>query len=255
MADTLADSYLAKPINELRAELGLPPIRGVIDEWWNSPQRILGFFPDWYRPPQPDWPSQLRLTGFPLYDERGVTEPSEEVCRFLKAGDRPIVFTPGSANVHGHEFFAAAVEACVRLGRRGILLTRFPEQLPAELPACVRHFDFVPFGWILPRAAAVVHHGGIGSTAQGLAAGIPQLIMPMGFDQFDNALQVRRLGVGRELKPAKFRGPAVAEELRVLLDSPAVANSCREVAARSIGVEPLKQACEAIEKLLPERRP
>ena len=180
MADTLADWYLAKPINDLRGELGLPPIRDVINQWWNSPQRVLGFFPDWYRPPQPDWPTQLRLTGFPLYDERGVSEPSQEVCQFLEAGDRPIVFTPGSANVHGQEFFSAAVESCVQLGRRGILLTRFPEQLPSELPASVRHFDFVPFGWILPRAAAVVHHGGIGSTAQGLAAGIPQLIMPMG---------------------------------------------------------------------------
>jgi rhamnosyltransferase subunit B len=253
MADTLADAYLAKPINNMRRELGLAPVRCVIDQWWNSPQRVLGFFPDWYRPPQPDWPSQLRLTGFPLYDERGVTEPSEEVRQFLEAGERPIVFTPGSANVHGHKFFAAAVDACQRLGRRGVLLTRFPEQLPADLPASVRHFDFVPFGWILPRAAAVVHHGGIGSTAQGLVAGIPQLVMPMGFDQFDNAYQLRRLGVGDAVKPAAFRGPAVAATLRTLLDSPTVATRCREAAARFTDIEPLAQACDWIEELVPRR--
>ena len=127
MADTLADHYLAGPINALRGELGLAPIRGVIDAWWNSPQRVLGFFPAWYRPPQPDWPPQLQLTGFPLYDERGVSEPSEDVRGFFASGDRPIVFTPGSANVHGQKFFAAAIEACQQLGRRGVLLTRFPE--------------------------------------------------------------------------------------------------------------------------------
>jgi UDP:flavonoid glycosyltransferase YjiC (YdhE family) len=117
----------------------------------------------------------------------------------------------------------------------------------------VQHFDFVPFGWILPRAAAVVHHGGIGSTAQGLAAGIPQLIMPMGFDQFDNAYHLRRLGVSRAVKPAAFRGPAVADALRSLLDSPTVAQRCREVAARFAGVEPLAQACDWIEELLAGR--
>ena len=63
-----------------------------------------------------------------------------------------------------------------------MLLTRFSEPIPQNLPDGVRHFEFVPFSWLPPRAAAIVHHGGIGTMSQGLAAGIPQLIMPMNFD-------------------------------------------------------------------------
>ena len=139
--------------------------------------------------------------------------------------------------MHGQEFFAAAVDACVAAGRRD-LLTRFPEQLPCELPESVRH-STRPLRLDPADAAAVVHHGGIGSTAQGLAAGIPQLIMPMGFDQFDNAYHLGRLGVGAAVKQSEFRGPAVAEALRALLDSPVVAARCREVAGRFAAAEPL----------------
>jgi UDP:flavonoid glycosyltransferase YjiC (YdhE family) len=98
----------------------------------------------------------VRLTGFPLYSEEGVSDADEATRTWLEAGPAPILFTPGSANVHGREFFAAAAEACARLGRRGLLLTRFPEQIPATLPAGVRHAEFVPFSWLVPRSAALV---------------------------------------------------------------------------------------------------
>jgi UDP:flavonoid glycosyltransferase YjiC (YdhE family) len=157
------------------------------------------------------------------------------------------VFTPGSANVFGGDFFEAAADACRRLGRRGLLLTRFPEQVPAALPDGVRHVDFVPFRWLLKRSALLVHHGGIGSMSQALAAGVPQVIMPMGFDQCDNAARVERLGVGRSLVPKRFRGPALAEMIRGLLDDSAVAGRCRDVAARLADADSLEQACDEIE--------
>jgi UDP:flavonoid glycosyltransferase YjiC (YdhE family) len=251
----IIDRLLGPALNGLRAELGLPPVRGIMADWWNSPDRVLGFFPQWFGPQQPDWPKQTRLVGFPLYDERNVVEPAAEVEQFLAAGEPPIVFTPGSANVFGHGFFAAAVEACRLLNRRGLLLTRFPEQIPRELPDGVRHFDFVPFGWLLPRAAAIVHHGGIGSLAQGLAAGVPQLVMPMNFDQFDNVARIEQLGVGHGLVPRKFRGPAVARSLASLIDSPDVAARCRLVSELFHKQDALTEACLAIEELAAERAP
>jgi len=148
---------------------------------------------------------------------------------------------------HAHEFFTAAAEACKRLGRRGMLLTRHSDQLPGELPSGVRHFSFLPFGLLLPRVAATVFHGGIGTVAQALRAGVPQLIMPMAHDQPDNADRLVKLGVGRMLWPRDFTGPAVARELSALLDDPAVAMRCRDLATR-FPADPVAPAVEALER-------
>jgi rhamnosyltransferase subunit B len=245
----IIDPVVAEKTNAFRAELGLPPVRHFLDRWIHSPQCVIGLFPSWFSPPQPDWPPNVTLTSFPLFDERGLAELPQDVERFLAEGEPPVVFTPGSAMKQGQAFFAAAIEACQKLGRRGVLLTRFPEQVPSPLPPGVRHFEYVPFSQVFPLAAAVVHHGGVGTTAQALAAGVPQLIMPLSHDQPDNAARVRRLGVGSSLSPQAFRGPAVAEALAGLTGSPEVAARCREIADRLRGADPFTEACRAIEAL------
>ncbi len=92
------------------------------------------------------------------------------------------MFTAGSAMTQGADFFRVSAEVCRRSHWSGILLTQFPEQLPATLPEGVCHFDYVPFSQVLPRAAAFVHHGGIGTVAQALAAGVRQLVVPLAHD-------------------------------------------------------------------------
>jgi UDP:flavonoid glycosyltransferase YjiC (YdhE family) len=252
LADRLAIDPVAAPAtNAVRDELGLPPVRRLLGDWCHSPQRIVGLYPPWFAPPQPDWPPQLVLTGFPLFDERGLSEPPPELADFLAGGDAPVVFTAGSAMRQGHTFFREAAVACGLLKRRGLLLTRYPEQLPATLPDGVRHVSYVPFSQLLPHAAALVHHGGIGTTGQALAAGVPQLLMPMGHDQPDNAARVDRLGVGRSLPPRRFKAPTVARLLGELLGSAEVAARCREVAGKFDGANPLAETCRLIEGLLP----
>ncbi len=248
-ADRELDRHFGPTTNAFRRSLGLAPARRLLHHWWNSPQRVIGLFPPWYAPPQPDWPAQVVLTDFPLYDERDVTDMPDKARHFLDDGDPPIVFTPGSANVHGRSFFEASVEACGLLGRRGILLTRHREQVPGDLPPCVRHYDFLPLGELLPRAAALVHHGGIGTVAQGLAAATPQLVMPYGFDQPDNACRLKRLGVGDWIRPRSYRGPGAARVLDRLLREPQIASDCRRVAARITRDESLEQTCRLIEEL------
>jgi UDP:flavonoid glycosyltransferase YjiC (YdhE family) len=191
----------------------------------------------------------VTLAGFPLFDERGLAEVPADVEAFLAAGEAPLVFTPGTAMKQGQAFFAAAVEACGRLGRRGMLLTRFPEQVPSPLPEGVRHFGYVPFSQVFPRAAAVVHHGGVGTTAQALAAGVPQLVMPLAHDQPDNAARVRRLGAGRAIAVKKFRGPAVAAALGELIGSAEVRARCRAVAAKFAGDGGVEEVVRALEEL------
>lgn len=251
MADTLVvDRVLCPALGTFRARHGLPPIRRPLAEWIHSPRLTLGLFPSWFAAPAPDWPPQVRLTGFPLYDEDDLAGPSAGLDEFLEAGSPPVVFTPGSAMVHGRDFFVAAVEACRQLGRRGILLTRFVEQVPLPLPDGVRHFDFVPLSRLLPRAAALVYHGGIGTAAQGLRAGIPHLVMPMSHDQPDNAVRLERLGVGSWLPPRRFRGRRVAAALDRLLGSEHVAAACRRVAERfKQQPAPLETTCAALEEL------
>lgn len=248
----LADAMLVKrvaegPINQVRREIGLAPVHDVLGAWWNSPQLVIGMFPEWFGPIQPDWPKQLRLAGFPLWDERGVEPLDDALARFLAAGSKPIAFTPGSAMVHGREFFADGAEACRRLGRRGILLTRHREQVPTELPEGVIHVSYVPFSQLLPHCAALVHHGGIGTTAQALAAGVPQVIMPMAHDQPDNAARVGRLGVGQTVREKDYNADTASAALGELLGSPDVVARAKSVAGRFVGVDGIGRACELIE--------
>jgi UDP:flavonoid glycosyltransferase YjiC (YdhE family) len=166
--------------------------------------------------------------------------------RFLDAGSPPILFTPGSANQTAARFFRAAVDASLRLGRRALLLTRFPGHLP-PLPATVHHEPFVPLAQVLPRCAALVSHGGIGTLAQGLSAGVPQLTMPMGFDQPDNATRLNRLGVGRWVVPSAFQGARVASELAGLLDDPAVAERCGHWSRQLRSRNAIEETCDLLE--------
>jgi rhamnosyltransferase subunit B len=244
----VVDRMVGPITNRFRAEVGLPPMRHTI-HWWNSPDGVLCLFPPWYAPRQPDWPTPLWFSKFPLWDESDLRPVRQDVEAFLDAGEPPLVFAPGSANCQAQQFFAAAVDACQRLGRRGVLLTAFAEQIPQRLPETVRHFDYVPFSHILPRSAALIHHGGIGTTSQGLRAGVCHLVMPMAHDQPDNAARLQRLGVGDWLRPARFRGPDVADKLDRLLQSEQVAHCCQQIAAHFSGIDPLAEACRVVEQM------
>jgi len=244
------DRLVCPPLNEFRAELGLEPMRRFT-QWWNSPLKVLGFFPDWYAPMQPDWPPQTVLTGFPLWDDNDDQPLPGAVQQFIDQGDPPIVFTPGSAMQVGGRFFAAAAAACEQLGRRGMLMTRFKQHLPPTLPAGVQHFEYAAFKQLLPHAAAIVHHGGMGTTAQALRAGIPQLIMPMAHDQPDNANRLKQFGVADWLKPAAFTPSRIATRLQQLLQSDTVAAACKQYATKFSGKPGIQLAADVLESCPP----
>ena len=224
----MLDKLFAPEINRFRRSLNLPPVKKVFGNWMHSPQKNLGLFPEWFAHPQPDWPPHTQLTGFVYYDpQSGHESPLETLEKFLAAGDAPIIFTPGTAMKHANQFFADCIQACQLLGRRGMLLTQHPEQLPRELPQDIQHFAYVPFSTILPRAAALVHHGGIGTIAQAIATGVPQVIRPMAHDQPENALRVEGLGIGTVLSPKKFNAMSLAEKLNTVMTSQQVLDRCK----------------------------
>lgn len=241
------DPLFTKPFNQIRAEFGLPPLQRMFHNWVHEAELTLAMFPDWFAAPQPDWPQGVKLTGFPLYDHGQEAVLPPEVEAFLQAGDAPIAFTAGTANASSHAFFDTSVQACVQAGRRGLLITQDASQLPAALPSNVQHFRYVPFKALLPRLATFVHHGGIGTTSQALMAGVPQLIRPMAFDQFDNASRTVKLGVARQLMPRRYRAEAVARMLNELIGDADLHARCRQLAQR-MAREPsgVSAACDAL---------
>jgi UDP:flavonoid glycosyltransferase YjiC (YdhE family) len=255
LADRLIfDPLLAGPLNAFRHDLGLPAVERPLIDWRHSPQLVLGLFPDWFAPVQPDWPRQTRLVGFPLHDAGGGTEFPAEVRAFLDSGAPPVVITASSEVRKSRAFFHEAIAACRSLGRRALLITRFREQLPERLPEGVCHVDYLPFSQVLPSACALVHHGGVGSAAQALAVGIPQLVVPLKNDQFDNADRLDRLGVARVLSLRRCRALTLARLLGELLDSTEVRGRCRDFAERLADQRALTAACEAIERMQPAAR-
>jgi len=243
------DRLLAPWMNRVRRELGLRnPVRRILRDYWMSPLRVLALFPDWFAKKQVDWPPQTIVTRFPLYDEGDRMPLDPEVETFLAAGDAPVLFTPGSANVQAARFFQVAAEVSARLERRALFVTPHVEQIPPRLPTSIRHVRSVPFSRAFARCAAVVHHGGIGTVAQGLAAGVPQLVMPMSHDQPDNGARLRRLGVGDYLYPRVFRAAAVTARLEHLLTSADVGRACeryRELMTRQMSTVEVVGAIEA----------
>jgi UDP:flavonoid glycosyltransferase YjiC (YdhE family) len=243
------DRMLKAPLNEFRARLGLAPIARVMHRWMHSPQLVIGFFPGWFAPPQPDWPPHLHLVGFPLWDTGQRRTLSDEAEAFLDAGEPPMVVTPGSAGATMHRYFEESVAAAAALGIRTMLVTNFDGHVPRQLPPHVRVFGYLPFSALLPRASLLVYHGGIGTLAQTIKAGIPHLVVPHGHDQFDNGFRIERLRLGRSIPATAFRSTRIAAAIRNLLGDEALRQRCREYASRVDSDAAVGRACELIEGL------
>ncbi|HTU18473.1 MAG TPA: glycosyltransferase [Gemmataceae bacterium] len=246
------DRLFGVAINAFRSRLGLPPAVRILSDWWNSPQLVLGLFPDWLSPAQKDWPANTLLTGPPLYDSFQPFTQECELEAFLSAGAPPLVFSHSSATENAQRFFVDSVAVAQSLGCRAVLLAPHGEQIPRPLPDGVCQLPYVPHSLLLPRASALVHHGGIGTSLQALAAGIPQLIVPIFLDQPDNGRRLERLGVAATVRRAAYRAREVCRKLKYLLDSTEVARRCREYAVRCREGKALERASVALEQLFME---
>ncbi|MFA7269204.1 MAG: glycosyltransferase [Sterolibacterium sp.] len=248
-ADIL-DPLTLPDINALRADYGLDPVKNYATLLYEAADFGVTLFPAWFDGTPPDWPVNLLRGEFLLFDGFAEQTFSDELQQFLDAGDPPIVFTFGSAMQHAGKAFKAALDACQQLQRRAIFLTLFPAQLPAHLPPGVKWFEYVPFCKLLPHVAAVVHHGGIGSTAEALRAGLPQIVVPMAFDQFDNAARVEAMGVGFGLPQARLNRRSLRRRLAMLLGSESILENCRRAAAYFNNPDPSRLVAEMIEDRL-----
>ncbi|MBV9248570.1 MAG: hypothetical protein JO227_04905 [Acetobacteraceae bacterium] len=240
------DRKLGPPVNVLRGELGLAPVSGLFRSYLHSPQLVLGLFLEWFAAPQPDWPPNVHLTGFVL-EESPSAALTPELEESLARG--PVVpFTAGS-EAKRDAFFRESVQVARLAGVRALFVAKHRTPVFDQLPAHVRQAAWVPFPAVLPRCAAVVHHGGIGTLAQAVKAGLPQFVVPHAHDQPDHALRVERLGLGRSLYPEKYRAARAATILNELMASTAIRQRCREYGAQIDGAAALEKACSFLELL------
>jgi rhamnosyltransferase subunit B len=202
--------------------------------------------------PQLDWATKTIVTGFTFFDGSQEMKLAPELMQFLSAGKPPIVFTLGSAAVMTPgNFYQESIQAARRLNCRAVLLTG-KNALPRDLAKGMIAVNYAPYSQIFSQACAVVHQGGIGTTAQALRAGRPTLVMPYSHDQPDNAARVERLGTSRTLPRKQYSASRVVKELSELFQNPSYAAKSAEIGQIIQAEDGVGVACDAIEKQLRE---
>ena len=247
-----------QPIYDLRRELGLERGPNPLFDAKHSPDLVLALFSRVLGQEQPDWPANTKITGFCFYDsDAGNATLPPHLEKFLASGPAPLVFTLGSAAVlAAGKFYEFGARAAERLGMRAVLLIGSDERNRPRypLPDSICVAEYAPYSALFARAAAVIHQGGVGTTAQCLRAGKPMLIMPYSHDQPDNARRMRRLKVARIIQKGNFTPRRVAAKLQMLLENPIYAHRAQQVAMRLRGEDGVKDACDALERLVQRKR-
>jgi rhamnosyltransferase subunit B len=235
------------PLHELRRELGVSALTGpAVFDGQYSPYLNLALFDRALAAPQPDWPARTEITGNPVYDGEADPDQLAEFRAFLAEGEAPLVFALGSlAVLVAGSFWEHAVSAAMRLGRRAVLLTGSTQQ--AELPPGIRAFPYLPYSEVFPHAAAVVHQGGIGTLARAMRSGRPQVIVPLAFDQPDNAHRTATLGVARVIPLRRLIANKLVRALECVLSKSRYEQAATRLAAE---LEPVDGAGCAAERLI-----
>jgi len=211
-----ANASWGEPVQDLRRKLGLEAGRYSLREALVSPYGVLAMFPEAFASKQPDWPASAIQCGFPFLNEDFTGAPMDSALRdFLADGDAPVIFTLGSSAVRVAPWFTDVAAVAAGEGKfRAVILAG-----PAAAEAAKRYANSqirvvasAPYYELFPSARAIVHSGGIGTTAQALRSGRPQVVIPFAFDQFDNAERIVRLGCGVELPMRKATQPQEIRE-------------------------------------------
>ena len=222
--------------------------RGVVNRWRQSvlalpPQPFWGCFSqvgqlptllgfsEQIVPRPPDWSANIHFTGYWQPQEPEWTPP-ESLLHFLADGSPPIFIGFGSMPVRDPQRVTRMILAAVQqTGQRAILHTGWAGLGQSDLPETIYQLEYAPYGWLFPQMAAVVHHGGSGTTGFSFWAGVPAILVPFLFDQFFWGRRIEALGVGPEPVPYK---KLTAERLAVAIDT-AVTNPLMRQRAAELG--------------------
>lgn len=203
--------------------------------------------------PQNDWPNNTVLSGFTWFEPDFMqgTEKSLKLSAFLAAGSPPVVFAPGgSKRTHPGTFFTESIKACRMLGVRAIIIAaqRFHEQIAPAPDVLVT--GYLPYSELFKNALVVVHSGGIGAIGWALRFGLPSLIVPSSWDQFDNARLARQQNVALLLAEKDYTAPAIVARLRQLLGNPGQQSLLQSFSRQLVQEDGALVACARIDSLI-----
>jgi sterol 3beta-glucosyltransferase len=193
-------------IRDLRGDLGLPRQKRseFLKTGDGSAIPVLHAFSQAVMPRPRDWPDSAHVTGYWFLDEGRDWSPSDELAAFLEAGPPPVYVGFGSmAGSKPERLAGIVIEALQKAGLRGILAAGWGGLRAGDVPDTILKIDHAPHDWLFPRMAAVVHHGGAGTTGAGLRAGKPSLIVPFFGDQPFWGRLVHEIGAGPKPVPQK----------------------------------------------------
>jgi rhamnosyltransferase subunit B len=228
-------SRWARPIHQFRHQIGLP--RTTLNPFFEGQYlgaRPIGLYSKLLGEIQPDFPERFVIAGFAFYDGQSrASDADSDIDSFLGQGPPPLTFTQGTSAVHDSERFAqVAIEAVGLLKERAILVLddEMRVRLQSRASQNVLLTGYLPYSKVFARSKAVIHHAGVGTMAQALRSGRPQLITPYFADQPDNAARVERLGIARVVSPRNWNAHRVAQELRAITTDAALAARAASVA-------------------------
>jgi rhamnosyltransferase subunit B len=238
-----------REFNRLRARLELPPSRAYFMTAALSADRYLALVPPTFMPRPTDWPAQARLTGFCIWDDGGDATLTDDVAAFLAAGDPPVLVTMGSAGSTGYTELLREIAAVLdQRGRRGLFLLGDARHRGDWLRARPGVADFAPLSAVLPHCRAVIHHGGYGTTAATLSAGLPAVTVSPMPDQYWYGRRTEALGAGIAL--SWHRRHRVGTALDELLHGATYSSRAVAVQRSLANDDGVGTTCDALEAML-----
>jgi UDP:flavonoid glycosyltransferase YjiC (YdhE family) len=245
---TAARPFVSSACREVLGLENLPHLEpfGDLDR---QQQLLLYAYSPAVAPPPPDWGKWIEVTGYWFLDRSTHWNPPPELAAFLEDGPPPVCIGFGSM-IYDRAALVRTVERALALtGQRAVLLTGWGGLRPPELPRNMFTIDWVPLNWLFPRMAAVVHHGGAGTTAEGLRAGVPSVVVPFFYDQFFWAKRVFELGAGpKPIQRARLDADTLAEAIRVAVTDPDMRRRAGEVAAQIRAEDGVARAVAAFDR-------
>jgi UDP:flavonoid glycosyltransferase YjiC (YdhE family) len=191
-------------VNDFRRQLGLPASTFARFYRTLKSSPMLSAYSTHIIPHPVDWPGNIHGTGYFFLEPQADWQPPPALKAFLEESDPPVYIGFGSMAGRNPEQFATLVlEALEKSGQRGLLLTGWGGLRPELVPDNVFVLDAAPHSWLFPRMATVVHHGGAGTTAEGLRAGVPTIIVPFVLDQSFWGARIKDFGLGPDPIPQK----------------------------------------------------